>query len=111
MLVRVQVRRVRRQTEQLQMSLRCRHKIPDQPGLVNRMAVEYEDHGLTCAEHQATEKFSENDGGDGIIMDHDAQLAPSTDCRNHGLLAHRLQRRAVQLPAVRCAFRFHASIA
>ena len=83
LLVGVQLRRVRRQVEQLELAVLGFDKFLDQLRLVNRVTIDNEEDRRCGANHQSLEKFPEHLGIDRAVVKHETEFTARTDRRDH----------------------------
>ena len=83
LFVRVQMWRVRRQVEQLELAVLGFDEFLDQLRLVNRVTIDNQEDRRRGANHQALEKFPEYFGIDRAVVKHETEFAARTDCRDH----------------------------
>ena len=83
MFVGIELRRVRRQVEELEPSFQAVDVGANQLGLVNRMPVDDDEDRLVGADHQPLEELAKHRGGDRAFVEHEAKLALRAHRRNH----------------------------
>ena len=83
LLVGVQLRRIGRQGEELELAVLSRDKLFDQLGLVDRVTIDNQEHRLLGPDHQALVKLAKYLGVDRAIAQHETKLAARTHCRDH----------------------------
>ena len=83
LLVRVELGRVRRQEEQLQLARLALDVLPHQGGLVNGVTIEHHEHLMGRAQNQALQESLEDRGRDGTVVQHEAELTFWAHRREH----------------------------
>ena len=83
LLVGVELGRVRRQEEQLQLAALALDLLPHQGGLVHRMAIDHDEHRIRSTYHEALQESLEDRGCDRAIVQHETQLALGAARREH----------------------------
>ena len=81
--VRVQLRRVRRQVEQLELAVQALDVALNHLCLVDRMTVNDQKDELLGIEHQALEELDEHFRADRSLMQHEPKFALRADGRDH----------------------------
>lgn len=74
LLVGVELRRVRRQKEQLELARLTLDELPNQLGFVGGVAVGHHENQVRRTCHQSLQKALENRDCDGAVMQHEAEL-------------------------------------
>ena len=83
LLVGVELRRTRRQEEQLELAALAFVVLAHYGGLVYRVAVDHHEHRIRRAHHQALQEGLEDRGCDGAVVQHEAELVLGAHCRKH----------------------------
>ena len=83
LLVRVELGRVRRQEEQIELARLTLDVLPHQGGLVHGVAIDHHEHRIRRAHHQALQEGLEDRGRDGAVVQHEAELALWAHSRKH----------------------------
>lgn len=83
LLVGVELGRVRRQDEQLELAGLALDVLPHQGGLVHRMTIDHHEHRVCRAHHQTLQEGLEDRGGDSVVVQHEAELPLGADRREH----------------------------